>query len=404
MRILQINADVNSGSSGRIAEDIGNLLIKSNHESYIAYGRSINPSSSNLIKIGTQKDLVLHVLKSRFFDRHGFGSVGATKEFLKKVEEIRPNLIHLHNIHGYYLNIKELFNFISRKRIPIVWTLHDCWAFTGHCSYFDAVNCYRWQNECHSCPNLKGYPKSWFIDNSKINFRQKKTIFQQVEKMILVSPSAWLIENISSSFLSDRKHMVIHNGIDISRFRPINNGNLKSAHNLTRKYILGVANKWDRRKGIEDFIKLRSLVNPKIDIVLVGLSKELAGKLPSGITGISRTENIEELAEFYSGAEAFINPTYIDNFPSTNLEAMACGTPVITYRTGGSHESVNSTTGAVIEKGNIQELYLAINAVLKKGKMFYSKTCRKHIEINFNKQNKLGEYIGLYSNLLEKSI
>ncbi len=220
--------------------------------------------------------------------------------------------------------------------------------------------------------------------------------------MVLVAPSEWLMGHLRHSFLGECKIRVIHNGIDISKFKAVANGRLKSKYKISKKYILGVASRWDRRKGLEDFIKLRSLLNPKIDIVLVGLSNKQAEKLPEGITAIPRTEAIEDLAEMYSGAEVFVNPTYIDNFPSTNLEAMACGTPVITYRTGGSYESVNSTTGIVIERGNLPELYQAINTIFKKGKIFYSKACRKHVEANFNKQKKLGEYLDLYSHILDE--
>lgn len=401
MKVLQINSDANSGSAGRIAEDIGSLIISSGNESYIAYGRTRNKSSSKLIKIGGNDDILLHVLKTRLTDRHGFGSERATAKFLVTLDKISPDLIHLHNIHGYYLNIKVLFNYIFKKKLPVVWTLHDCWPFTGHCSYFDAVNCYKWLSECSECPNLRGYPKSCFFDNSKKNFIQKQTLFHKAKNMVLVTPSEWLMGHLRNSFFSDCNMKVIHNGIDLSKFRPIVIGNVKSKYNLTRKYILGVASRWDSRKGLEDFIKLRCYLNPVIDVVLVGLSNKQIRNLPAGIIGIRRTENIDELAEIYSGAEIFINPTYIDNFPLTNLEAMACGTPVIAYRTGGIPESINSATGLVVDKGNLDELIKAVTTIIYKTKMCYSKVCRNHVETHFNKLQKLGEYIDLYGNLLE---
>jgi putative colanic acid biosynthesis glycosyltransferase len=399
MKVLQINSDINSGSVGRIAEDLGTLLIGAGHESYAAYGRIGNGSSSSIIKIGGKADILYHLAKTRLTDRHGFGSSRATGSFLNEIEKIGFDVVHLHNIHGYYLNVKGLFFFIKKHKIPVVWTFHDCWPFTGHCSFFDAVNCYKWQGECYDCPNLHGYPESWFIDNSRKNFRHKKSIFSGLNQLILVSPSQWMAKHLQNSFLSTYNIKVINNGIDIGKFNPAKNNDVKTKYNLPDKYILGVANYWDKRKGLADFLELRYLLNPKIGIVLTGLSGNQAKKMPPGITGILRTENINDLAALYSGADIFVNPTYTDNFPSTNIEAMACGTPVITYNTGGSSESVSPATGLVVKKGDLNELHLAINSVLKKGKIFYSKACRRHVELNFNKENKLAEYITLYENM-----
>ncbi len=403
MKILQINSDINSGSAGRIAEDIGNLLIKAGNQSLIAYGRNFNSSSSASIKIGNYVDFFFHLLKSRISDQHGLGSRAATKRFIKKLGGLGIDLIHLHNIHGYYLNFELLFRFIRDYNLPLVWTLHDCWPFTGHCSFFDAVGCTKWMNGCNSCPNLHGYPASWLIDNSYENYLRKKECFSGLEHLLIVSPSDWMMNHLKNSFLSQYKIIVINNGIDLTRFRIRNDEAVRRKLRLKGKYILGVANRWDPRKGLTDFKELRKILDPCIEIVLVGLSKGQIMNLPGGISGLVHTESVEELAELYSGAEVFLNPTYIDNFPTTNIEAIACGTPVVTYRTGGSPESVNGNTGKIVEQGNIRDMHLAATEIIKKGKQYYSHVCRSNAEKNYDKADKLGEYIAAYENLLRES-
>ena len=400
MKVLQLNSSVNFGSTGRIAEDLGNLLILNDHQSYIAYGRKANESLNNLLRIGNKFDIVLHVLKSRIFDLHGFGSGGATRKLVKTIDNLKPDIIHLHNVHGYYLNIKILFDYIKGSNIPVVWTFHDCWPFTGHCSYFDAVGCFKWQEECNNCPNLKGYPKSWFTDNSKNNYYQKKSLFTNLENLTIVTPSKWLARHIEKSFLNEFPVKVINNGIDLASFKPLQSNVIYKKYKISNgKYILGVANIWDKRKGLDDFIELRKLIPAEISIVLVGLSPNQIKNLPYGISGITRTESKTDMAILYSCATAFINPTYVDNFPSTNIEAMACGTPVITYNTGGSPESIDKNTGVVVEKGDLHGLVKAINIVFQKGKEFYSSSCRKRTEQFFNKDARANDYITLYQSV-----
>ena len=244
---------------------------------------------------------------------------------------------------------------------------------------------------------------SWFIDSSKRNYRQKKEILSGLDQILLVAPSQWMADHLRSSFLSSYKLKVINNGIDLKKFRYIDDGSVRKKYNIPDKYILGIANRWDKRKGLDDFFNIRQLLNPKIEIVLVGLSENQLRLMPRGMTGIPHTENVNDLAVLYSGAEVFVNPTYIDNFPSTNIEAMACGTPVITYKTGGSTESVNYSTGIAVEKGNTEDLIVAIIEIMRKGKLFYSKACRKNTEANYDKENKLGEYISVYEDLVAKS-
>jgi putative colanic acid biosynthesis glycosyltransferase len=401
MKILQINAVVNSGSTGHIAEDIGKLLISKGHDSYIAFGRGNRPSSSILIRIGNLWNIRLHVIKSRLLDRHGFGSENATQKLIKKIELIKPDVIHLHNLHGYYINLDVLFNYLKTAQIPVVWTLHDCWAFTGHCTYFDYVNCFKWQTECFNCPNKKAYPASWLLDNSKLNYKQKKILFNSVPRISIVSPSQWLADHVSKSFLGGYPINLIRNGIDLSVFYPRTTGNIKERLGIPNRFmLLGVASVWDRRKGLDDFIQLNKIIDEDSIIVLVGLSRKQIKNLPEGIIGLARTENNDELAEFYSAADVFLNPTWVDNCPITNSESLACGTPVITYRTGGSPEAINEHSGFIVPKGDNYSLYSAIMEIKRKGKYNFSQSCIERAAELYNKDIKYQEYIDLYSSLI----
>jgi glycosyltransferase involved in cell wall biosynthesis len=366
-------------------------------------GRNARESKSELIQIGTNKDIIIHGIQTRLFDNHGFSSVKATKNFIKKIKQIKPDIIHLHNIHGYYLNIEILFNFLAKANIPVVWTLHDCWPVTGHCTHFDFIDCNKWKTGCYSCPQKTSYPGSFLFDRSRKNYQQKKELFNSVKQMVLVPVSNWLGGIIQQSYLKQYPVNVIHNGINISQFKPSINNSFRKKYDLKNSFlILGVASTWEERKGLNDFIKLSNILNNSYKIVLVGLSAKQLKTLPDTIIGIKRTESIEELVQLYSTADVFVNPTLEDNFPTTNLEAMACGTPVITYQTGGSPESVIKETGIVIKKGDIKELVKAIQTVKKQGKQKYTKECRKHIEQNFDKNDKFAEYISLYKKLLKQ--
>jgi len=395
--VLQLNSTINSGSHGRIAEEIGKILISRGNKSIVGFGRHKTESQSEVFPIGTKKDIYLHLLKTRMFDRHGFGSLNATKLLVSKIDLIAPDIIQLHNVHGYFLNIEILFDYLRNKKIPIVWTFHDCWPFTGHCSFFDRPNCERWKSECFNCPLKRKYPSSWFIDNSRNNFKRKKAIFTGIENMTLVSPSSWLARHLENSFLHEYPVKIINNGVDLEKFKPTDSAKLRTKFGIESKHIiLGVANIWDERKGLIDFINLRSILDSGIVIILVGLSPGQLRNLPDGIRGITKTENIEELVELYSAADVFINPTYVDNFPSVNIEALACGTPVVTYDTGGSPESINSGTGRTVSKGNIMGLKSAALDLIKENKQTLSMLCRKRAEHLYDAKDRFSDYLSLY--------
>ena len=398
MKVLQINTVCGTGSTGRIAADIDKILKEQGHESYIAYGRNEAINCDTSIKIGSKFDNYVHVAITRLFDQHGFGSKKATKEFLEKVKELDPDVIHLHNIHGYYINIEMLFNYIKEYNKPVIWTLHDCWSFTGHCPYFEYVNCNKWITGCYGCPQKKNYPSSLFMDNSKKNYNKKKEIFSGVKNLTIVTPSKWLAGLVKDSFLKEYPVKVINNGIDLSVFKPTIN-NFREEYKLSNKFIiLGLASVWERRKGLKYFIELlENLRNDEV-IVLVGLSDKQIKEIPNKIISITRTNNIEELVGIYSSADVFVNPTLEDNFPTSNLEALACGTPVITFNSGGSPECISNQTGIIVEKGNMKALDMAIESI-KNNKNIMSDNCVQRARL-FDKNVKFEEYVELYKSIL----
>ena len=402
MKVLQINSVCGIGSTGRIATDINNILLDQNHKSYIAYGRELPKNCDDSIKIGTKMDNYTHVVKTRLLDKHGFGSKQATIKFLEKLKILDPDIIHLHNIHGYYINIELLFNYLKEVKKPVVWTLHDCWSFTGHCAYFDYAGCNKWKTECYSCPEKKEYPSSLLVDNSKNNYTRKKEIFTGVKNLTLVTPSRWLANLVQKSFLQDYPIEVINNGIDLNTFRP-DKGDFIEEFKLNDKFIiLGVASVWDRRKGLKYFIELAEKLDHDETIVLVGLTEEQIKQIPDNIIGVTRTNNVEELVNIYSSADVFVNPTLEDNFPTTNLEALACGTPVITFHTGGSIESVDDATGLIVKEKTSDELYKGICQIKNQKKASYEEACLERARKYYCKVDKYKEYIALYQNILDK--
>lgn len=400
MIIVQINSTLNWGSTGRIAEEIGQKIIEQEGESYVAYGRYANPSHSKSIRIGNKWDNYIHVLQTRLFDRHGFGSKKATLKLVEQIKNIQPDIIHLHNIHGYYLNYPILFEYISSFHIPVVWTLHDCWPFTGHCSHYMSIDCNRWQSQCYQCPLKNEYPSSIFLDRSDMNYKEKKRYFNSIENLTLVPVSDWLGGEIKKSFFRNKTYRVIHNGIDIHTFTPVDS--LKKQLRKEDKFlVLGVCSVWIDKKGLPDFISLRERLSDDCTIVLIGLTKKQIKSLPPGIIGIERTNSVQDLAAYYSSVDVFFNPTWEDNFPTTNLEALACGTPVITYRTGGSPEAIDENTGFVVEQGDLEGAIHAINQIKSVGKATYTQACRERAVTHFNKEDRYAEYLQLYKEILK---
>jgi putative colanic acid biosynthesis glycosyltransferase len=402
VKVLQINSVCGVGSTGRIATDIHKILNDQGHQSYIAYGRDLPLNCGNVIKIGTKYDNYTHVALTRVFDLHGFGSKKSTLDFIRRIELLDPDVIHLHNIHGYYINIKILFDYLKRVNKPVVWTLHDCWAITGHCSHFDYIGCNKWRTGCGECPQKGEYPKSKIRDNSKLNYINKKNIFTGLKNLTIITPSKWLASLVKESFLKEYPVKIINNGINLKVFKPTE-GNFRSKYGLEDNFIiLGVASTWSMRKGFNFFVELSDKLKSDEKIVLVGLSENLKKRLPKNILGITRTNDIEELAEIYSSADVFVNPTLEEVLGLTNLEALACGTPVITFNTGGSIECIDDSSGIVVEKGNMSKMLEAIRLIKTKGKQSYNMDCINRVKKLFRKEDKYNEYIELYKKLQVK--
>lgn len=362
MRYLFINSVAGFGSTGRIAAEQCRALMAEGHECVLAYGRDkANCDDISTHCIGSSLDYKIHGVLTRVFDAHGFASQGPTRKFLAWATEYDPEVLWLHNIHGYYLNIALLFAWIkSRPQMKVKWTLHDCWTFTGHCAYFDYAGCDRWMTGCHHCPQKKTYPASMLCENSKHNFTKKKALFTGVKDMTLITPSQWMADLVKQSFLNAYPVQVVYNTINTDIFKPTES-DFRKKHGLEdKKIILGVANIWEKRKGLQDLLALAGMVDESWHIVLVGtIPEEQKTEFPANVLWISRTESPQELAEIYTAADVFVNPTYEDNYPTVNLESLACGTPVITYRTGGSPESLDETCGAVVDR-NPQALLYAL--------------------------------------------
>jgi len=399
-KLLQINSVVNSGSTGRIAEEIGQTAMAAGWESYIAYGRNDRPSQSELIKISNDWDIKLHGIQTRLFDRHGLGSRSATKELIGKIKEISPDIIHLHNIHGYYINIEILSHYLKESNTPVIWTLHDCWPITGHCSYFTFVGCEKWKTQCFNCPQKTSYPASWLVDRSEKNFRLKKELFTSLPNLTLVPVSQWLSGILKESFLKGYPIKVIHNGINTDVFNPSSSSDFRAKHGLENKFILlGVASVWSPRKGLKDFIELSKHLNSDYQIVLIGLSREQIEQLPDNVLGIERTESVEVLANIYSTADIVLNLSYEETFGLTTVEGFACGTPGIVYNATASPELIDDETGIVVEQGNIHKLIKAINQIKEKGKQSYTDACVKRANRLFKKEDRYREYLELYNQL-----
>jgi len=396
MNILQINTVYKTGSTGRIAQELNNIILNNGWQSYIAYGRGVH-NEDNVIRIGNDIDMYMHALGTRIFDKHGLYSEKVTVDFIKRIEKLNIDIFHLHNIHGYYLHFPTLFQYLKDKKV--IWTLHDCWPFTGHCAYYDFVQCNKWQDECCTCPQKKSYPSSFLFDNSRENFKLKKEYFSSLSNLTIITPSRWLENEVKKSFLAKYPMKTIHNGIDADIFKPTKSS-FKNIYNIQNQFvILGVANVWDERKGLQYFLDISKNLESDEIIVLVGLNEKQQRSLPKSILGFKRTDSVEELVDIYSMADVFVNPTLEDNFPTTNLESLACGTPVITFDTGGSVESIDKNTGYIVPKEDIFGLYKAIKKVKSKGKKSFSTSCREKALLMFDKNKNFEQYIKLYEAL-----
>ena len=387
MKILMINEECGTGSTGRICTDIAMALESDGNEVKIAYGRNadIVPAQYDkyAVRIGNDIDLKIHGAITRAFDATGFGSITATKKFVKWIYQFNPDIIHLHNLHGYYINIGLLFDCLKKINKPIIWTIHDVWPFTGHSAYCDAVGCSKWKKGCEHCPQMKVYPKS-YIDRSKKNWKKKRDIFNGVANLTIVAPSKWLAELVK----------VINNGIDTEKFHKVST-HLKADLGLQKKKVLlSVATVWNDLKGLSDFEQLSGVLDSDYKIILVGgMTENQEKNLPRSILHIRRTQDINEMVELYNIADVYLNLTYCDTYPTVNLEAASCGTPVITYAVGGSTESAEMCGGISVPRGDVEAVACAVKESAKLKVTIPN-------EYNLDKKHAIRKYIELYRGVI----
>ena len=393
MKILEIN-EVNYGSTGKIMLQIADLARSNGHEVISCfYARRNKDKDTDCIYIGNKVSCNIHKKSYLKSGITGKGSKLSTRAFLNKVKKFAPDVIHIHNLHNSYINLPMLFDYIKKNNVKVIWTLHDCWSFTGHCPYFTLAKCEKWKTGCDNCPQLKRYPPT-NTDRTKEMWELKKEWFTGVKDLTIVTPSEWLAGLAKESFLKEYPVKVINNGIDISVFKPTES-DFRAKNNLDGKFIvLGVASFWEERKGIDVFIELSKRLDDRFKIVLVGTNDKVDEILPSNILSIHRTSDQKELAQLYSAADIYFNPTREENYPTVNMEAIACGTPVLTFKTGGSPEMLDPKTGLVVED-DIEQIEKAILSIYE-NRPFDPEDCAKSAKA-FDSRTKFMEYLDLIS-------
>ncbi len=379
--------------------DLSRMAAGAGMDPVVAYARGEAPSVAS-VRIGGKADVLAHVALTRTLDLHGRGSVRATGRLIRRIEELRPALIHLHNLHGYYLNAPLLFKYLRESGVPVIWTLHDCWAFTGHCSHFVRAGCNRWKSGCRNCPLKRAYPASYGLDASASNWKWKREAFNGLRRMTIVTPSRWLADQVESSFLAGYPLSVIPNGVNLERFIPLPPSETAEIRKRLgavagKKLLLAVAAPFDERKGFGDALEVARRLRGRAVVVLVGLEEKQLQELPDNVTGMRRTHTAEELAALYAAADCLINPTYEDTYPTVNLEAVACGTPAAAYRVGGCVEQLDGAHGRLVETGDTAALAEAAMELAECGEPVRL-ACREWAERYFDRNDCVQAYRVLY--------
>jgi len=396
MKIVQINAVAEYSSTGRTTSELHEALKILGHQSWVA-APNTTVDSKDLIRIGTPIGQKMHSLYSHLIGRQGFASKLATRKFVKKLKQIAPDVVHLRNLHANYINLPILFKYLSDYNIPVVVTLHDCWFFTGHCCYFIDTNCDRWQYGCGNCPDLKGWNKSWFFDRTGQNLRDKQALFSKISRLAVVGVSKWVTSFVNKSILKDAAIIrPIYNWIDTDLFSPQSSNRRMELNCVNEKVVLSVAQFWCRQKGIFDILKLAGEM-PSYKFILVGGIDDTI-KLPKNVVSIGITQNTHELAEYYSMADVFFNPSSRETFGKVTAEALACGTPVVAYNTTATTELVPPICGELIEIGDINGAKRAIEKVVSA--LDLRTSCRQFAVETFSKDNLIRQYVELYTQLI----
>lgn len=394
MKVVQINATCGVGSTGKICVGISQLLTENNIENYILYSSKSNGYGLG-IKCSDDVYIKVQALKSRILGNYGFNSKQATRKIINELVRINPDVVHLHNIHGHDCDLELLFNYFKKKNQKLIWTFHDCWAFTAYCPHFTMMKCDKWQTQCGTCVQFRDY--SWLFDRSSFLFNKKRELFRGLD-LTIITPSQWLADLVKKSIFKDYPIKVINNGIDLGIFKPEESDFRRKYSLEDKKIILGVTFGWGIKKGLDVFIELSRQLSEEYKTVLVGTDNEIDKQLPPNIISIHRTQNQQELAEIYSAADVFVNPTREENYPTVNMEALACGTPVVTFSTGGSPEMLDETCGSVVDCDDIDALEKEIIRICT-DKPYTKENCiRKAAE--FDKNERFKEYLYLYERVI----
>ncbi|WP_346934838.1 glycosyltransferase [Clostridium sp.] len=399
MRVLQINAVNGIKSTGRACTELADYLNKNGNEGYIAY--SGGPTYKKGYKIGTYIQIKLHGLFSRVFGLQGYFSMVSTKKLLNYIENLKPDVVHLGNLHGNYINLKLLLEYLAQKDIATVVTLHDCWFYTGKCTHYTIDECYKWQNSCGNCPRLKKDNSSWFFDCTRKMYNNKKEWFKRIPRLAITGVSDWITNEARNSYLSSAKILTrIYNWIDLDVFKPAKTEMLRDKLNLENKFIiLGVASSWSNNKGLHKFIELSKALSKDMAIILVGnIDKKVS--LPKNIINIKETHNIDELVEYYSMADVFVNLSLEESFGKVTAEALACGTPVVVINSTANPELVGDRCGYIVDKDSMSKILEYILYIKNIGKKYYSEYCIEYAKNNFNMEDRLHDYVELYKKII----
>ena len=396
MKVLFVNLVYGVGSTGKIIADIMELLKKYGNDVKALYGTGAVSENKDAVKVSGDFGYYFHNFMSRFTDHAGLYSWRATRKLIREIQDFRPDIIHLHTLHGFYVNYEMLFCFLKKANIPVVWTLHDCWTFTGHCTHFSQAKCTQWQTECRDCKLLYRYPQCYFKGDVKRNYLRKKSAFTGVKNLVITTPSQWLADQVGQSFLQNYPTFVIPNGIDRTIFQPQSSSLREKYHLEDKKIILGVANAWNARKGLSDMLALANRLGLDYQVVLIGLTEKQLPDIPPNVLGLLRTTNQTELAQWYSVADVFVNPTYEETFGLTTVEAQACGTPVVVYETDGCPETIASGNGLLVAQSDMQALE---NSVREMADDRWHANPQKIAQ--FDKNSVYQKYIKLYNNILD---
>ena len=396
MKVLLINSVSGIRSTGRICSDLATILMENGHECRIAYGRESAPEQFESVsyKMASDIQVKLDGLKTRLFDNAGFNSKSATKRFIEWIKDYAPDVIHLHNLHGYYINIELLFEFLKEYKKPVIWTLHDCWSFTGHCSHFTIAGCNKWKTGCFDCVQKNQYPSSLFLDNSKNNFRKKKELFTGIDNMVIVTPSEWLASVTRKSYLGKYEVVAIPNGVDLEKYK-YTESDFRKTHSLEgKKIILGAATAWSESKGLSEFSRLAELAGDDYKVVLVGIQPGQEKELSDKLLALPRTNSIEEMAQIYSAADVFVNASREETMGLTTVEAMACGTPAVASNYTAVPEVIRENGGIVIENVTAEGIFEGVKIVLSKE---YPST-RENAKL-YEKYQQYEKYLDIYNKI-----